>query len=56
MCPVERKVIEDWAKEAGIQDDDIKAAVDMEMRMRLVRPNIQQKDMIVSRFELILFL
>lgn len=48
MCPVERSEVEGWAKEAGIVEDDIKAAVDMEMRMRLVRPAEQQRDMMVS--------
>lgn len=47
MCPVERKEIEGWAKEAGIIEDEIKTAVDMEMRMRMVRPIFQQRDMMV---------
>ncbi|XP_031636423.1 uncharacterized protein LOC116349225 [Contarinia nasturtii] len=44
MCPVERKEIEGFAKEAGIHDEDIKAAVDLEMRMRLVRTQDEARD------------
>lgn len=32
---MERKRIEDMAKEAGIQEDDIPVVVDLEMRMRM---------------------
>lgn len=49
MCPVERKEIEGWAKEAGIVEDEIKTAVDMEMRMRMVRPIFQQREMMVIK-------
>lgn len=51
MCPVERKEVEGWAKEAGLNEDEIKDAVDLEMRMRMVRPNSQQSKMIVSKFD-----
>lgn len=33
MCPVERKSIEDMAKEAGIHEDDIPHIVDLQMRI-----------------------
>lgn len=36
MCPVERKKIEDLAKEADIREDDISNIVDLEMRMKMV--------------------
>lgn len=32
---MERKRIEDLAKEAGIQEDDVPVVVDLEMRMRM---------------------
>jgi len=51
MCPVERKEIEGWAKEAGILENEIETAVDMEMRMRMVRINIQQRDMAMKNYE-----
>lgn len=49
MCPVERKVVEGWAKEAGILENEIQTAVDMEMRMRMVRPLEQRREMMVSK-------
>lgn len=51
MCPIERKEIEGWVKEAGINEDEILAAVDLEMRMRMAKTNCQQSKMIVSEFE-----
>lgn len=35
MSPIERKKIEDQAKEAGIHDDDIPHIVDIEMKVLL---------------------
>lgn len=56
MCPVERKVIEEWAKDAGIVEDEIKAAVDLEMRMRLAKAGgPQRKDLIVSKSSVLFF-
>lgn len=48
MCPVERKIIEDVAKEAGLAEEDIPAAVDMEMRMKLAQGTREQSDMMAS--------
>lgn len=48
MCPVERKKIEDLAKEAGLPEEDIPAAVDMEMRMNLAQSTREQNGMMVS--------
>ena len=36
MSPVERKKIENDAKSAGIQEDEIPAEVDLEMRMLMI--------------------
>lgn len=48
MCPVERKMIKGWAKEAGVAEDELKAAVDMEMKMLMVKSATEQRDMMVS--------
>ena len=54
MSPVERKKIENDAKSAGIQEDDISAVVDLEMRMLMIEhPHYGEKtrrDMLVIDF------
>lgn len=50
MCPVERKKIEDLAKEAGIIDEDVPAVVDMEMRMNFAQGTREQSNMLVSEY------
>lgn len=50
MCPLERKQVEDVAREAGIQEDDIQAIVDMEMRMKMVQNMLEGKDIMVIDF------
>lgn len=47
MSAVERKEIENMAKEARIAERDIAAVVDMEMRMKMVRNGIEQNYMLV---------
>lgn len=48
MSPKEREEIEGWAKDAGLQEEDIKAAVDLEMRLRFVRGFDETRDLFVS--------
>lgn len=48
MDPEERKKIEGWAREAGLRDEEITAAVDMEMRI-LMTGNIEECDDVVVR-------
>lgn len=50
MCPVERKQIEDLAKEAGFINEDIQAAVDIEMRMNFARSTKEQKEIFVIKY------
>lgn len=48
MCPIERKKIEDVAKEAGLTEEDIPAAIDLEMRMNFAQGDREQSDMLAS--------
>lgn len=44
----ERKIIEDWAKKAGFNDEDMKAVVDLEMKLKLGKDLTEKKSMMVS--------
>lgn len=48
LDPEERKEIENWAKEAGIKEEEIPAAVDMEMRLRTT-DSIRERDDIMFK-------
>lgn len=48
MDPEQRKKVEGWAREAGIRDEEIVAAVDMEMRMQMT-DKIRERDDILVR-------
>lgn len=48
MCPDERKMIEEWTKKAEFNAEDMKVAMDMEMKMKLGKDKEEKKWMIVS--------
>lgn len=54
MSPVERKKIEDVAKEAGIHEDDIPFIVDLELRMKMVQDEDLGSKIVVLVINLIL--
>lgn len=53
MNPEERKKIEEWAKEAGIKEEIIPMAVELEMRIQMANNATERDDMIKNYFETI---
>lgn len=50
MNPDERKMIEEWAKKAEFNANDKKAAIDLEMKLKMAKDRSEQKSVLVSYF------